>query len=470
MNKPIEIFVNSQIQINSQSLPARIEQKLKDMLIIMNPKWEENDKRGYWNGDTPKKFYFLTKQDDTYCMPRGFIHQLALILKKENLEFSIIDETRELPEINFQFQGNLYDFQKKAVKAILTRRFGVFNCPTGGGKTVVALHCIAERKQPSLIIVHTKELMYQWRDRAVEFLGLSEDEIGLLGDGKKEIDKNITISIVNSLYKIAHHINDRIGFLIVDECHRTPSRTFTDAASAFDSKYMLGLSATPYRRDKLTNVIHYYLGNRLYDIAPQELQMQNKIMRAKVKIHYTNFDYNYRGAEDYQPMLTALAEDHSRNSIISSAVEKEAQKNKGISLIISDRKDHCNELFYLIESQGIEVRLLTGDVPMAERKLIIEELSKGSVSAIVATSQLIGEGFDMKSLSSLFLGTPVKFTGRIKQYVGRILRVDKGKDEAIIHDFVDKPGVLQASFKWRLKAYQELGIKEIETEHAASYT
>ena len=124
----------------------------------------------------------------------------------------------------------------------------------------MALYVIAERKQPALVIVHTKELLYQWQARAVQFLGLQKDEIGLIGDGKKTIGDRLTIGIVNSVYKIAADIREHAGHLIVDECHRCPSRTFTEAVTAFDSRYMLGLSATPWRRDKLSKLIYWHLG------------------------------------------------------------------------------------------------------------------------------------------------------------------------------------------------------------------
>ncbi len=102
---------------------------------------------------------------------------------------------------------------------------------------------IAARRQPALVIVHTKELLNQWIDRIETFLGIPRSEIGVIGAGKKTIGERITVGIVNSVYSSAGEIREHIGHLIVDECHRTPSRTFTEAVSAFDCRYMLGLSA-----------------------------------------------------------------------------------------------------------------------------------------------------------------------------------------------------------------------------------
>ena len=134
-------------------------------------------------------------------------------------------------------------------------------CPRAPGKTVLALYCISERAQPSAVIVHTKELLYQWKQRALDFLDIREQDIGLVGDGKKQFDRSLTICVVNSLYKCAGQMKKRTGHLIVDECHRIPSRSFTAAVKAFDCKYMLGLSATPFRRDGLTPLISFYVGD-----------------------------------------------------------------------------------------------------------------------------------------------------------------------------------------------------------------
>ena len=378
-------------------------------------------------------------------------------MDSHDLSYTIDDQTRRLPEISCKFTGKLYPFQQTAIDAILKKRFGILDSPTGSGKTVMALYLIAERGQPTLVICHSKELMYQWRDRAVEFLGLPQDEIGLIGDGKKIVGDRLTMGIVNSVYKLAEGLQEHVGHLIVDECHRTPSRTFTEAVSTFDSHYMLGLSATPYRRDGLSRLIYFFIGDQVHSIDPKTLQDQNRIMKPKLQVRETAFDYDYH--DNYQELIKHLTSDPHRNRLIVDDVLKATKGNgkNGISLVISDRKQHCIALYYLLKGRRT-IRLLTGDIPSKERKRVIEELNQGGIKVLIATSQLIGEGFDLKTLSNIFLATPISFTGRVKQYTGRILRMAEGKREAVIYDYLDRPGVLQASFKSRTYAYKDLGI------------
>ena len=170
----------------------------------------------------------------------------------------------------------------------LSHDFTVLQAPTGSGKTVMALSVIAERKQPALIIVHGKELLNQWIDRIVAFLDIPRDEIGVIGGGKKRLGDKITVGIINSIYPVARDIRQHFGHIIVDECHRTPSRTFTSAVSAFDSKYMLGLSATPYRRDGLTKLIGWYMGRKV-EVKQANLTEQDIVFNVEVITRETRF-------------------------------------------------------------------------------------------------------------------------------------------------------------------------------------
>lgn len=108
----------------------------------------------------------------------------------------------------------------------------------------------------------------------------------------------------------------------------------------------------------------------------------------------------------------------------------------------------------LLSSRGIRARLLTGDLRNGERKQVVEDLNAGRVRVLIATGQLIGEGFDAKALSTLFLATPIKFDGRVMQYLGRVLRPAPGKDRARVYDYVDvNVGVLKASATARRRVY-----------------
>ena len=436
-------------------MPALFAEAVKERLTFDNPAWLENDKMGRWNGATPR---FLTcyKQGADFALyvPRGYTPNLLRFCKDQGVRYEITDATRTLPEVDFTFRATLRAFQRDAAAAILSRRFGTLSAPTGSGKTVVALHVIAERRQPALIIIHTKELLNQWRDRIETFLEIPKNEIGIIGAGKKTVGEKITVALVQSLYKCAEEVAPNIGTLIVDECHRAPSRTFIEAVSAFDSKYMLGLSATPWRRDKLSRLIFWYVGDVVHEIAKESLEKTGDVLEADLIVRETDFETFFDPSEEYTKMLSELTQDFDRNALIAGDVAVEARNGGGVCLVLSDRKEHCRELQGLIEAGGVEASVLTGDLSPKTRAEIVERLNSGHVKVLVATGQLIGEGFDCKDLSTLFLATPIKFDGRLIQYLGRVLRPAPGKERARVFDYVDvNVGVLKASFKSRQYVY-----------------
>ena len=427
-----------------------------DRLIFDNPKWLENDRHGRWQGDTPRTLTFFERVQGGLIIPRGFARQLLGLCQRHGVKCQIVDKRRNLPQIDFHFRGQLRPFQLEAVEAVAARDFGTLAAPTGSGKTVMALWLIAERKQPALIVCHTRELFNQWVGRIESFLGIPAGEVGVIGGGKKIIGDKITVALVQSLYKCVDEVSPHIGYLIIDECHRTPSRTFTEAVSAFDSHYMLGLSATPWRRDKLSRLIYWHLGDKVCEIDKADLIETGDVLPAEVCVRETDFSPFHNPSEEYTKMLSELTEDPERNALIASDVAREARNGGGVCLVLSDRKAHCEIIQDMLTGLGVEAELLTGDLSNSERQRVVADLTIGKIKVLVATGQLIGEGFDCKELTTLFLATPIKFSGRLLQYLGRVLRPAPGKERAGVFDYVDtNVGVLASAFTARRRVYEE---------------
>jgi superfamily II DNA or RNA helicase len=321
---------------------------------------------------------------------------------------------------------------------MLAKEFGTLSSATGSGKTIMALYMVARRKQPTLIIVHTRDLASQWVQQIVTFLGISAEAVGMIGGGQKTIGEKVTVALVQSLYKCAEEVAPHIGFLVVDECHRCPSRTFTEAVSSFDSKYMLGLSATPWRRDRLSKLIFWYLGDVHHKVEKTRLIESGDVLPAEIIVRATNFKPHHDPVSEYSKMLSELTADTDRNILIAADVAKESSDRTGICLVLSDRKAHCENLQALLKYRfKIESELLTGDLNIGERQEVVELLNNKKAKVLIATGQLVGEGFDCRNLSTLFLATPIRFSGRILQYLGRVLRPAPGKKMARVFDYVD---------------------------------
>jgi superfamily II DNA or RNA helicase len=207
--------------VNGQCHLADISQDLlrifKDKLTIDNPKYHAAKKYGRWIGrNFQQKLIFYEINGNTISFPRGYAAQAVNLCKKHMGQGPrIIDRRRCLPEVDFNFQGELRSYQDEAVSDILQKHFGVLVAGTGSGKTVMALAVLARRRQPTLILLHSKELMYQWQERIDQFLGI---KAGLIGDGKFDIQP-VSVAIVNTARKRLPELKDHFGHLIVDECH-----------------------------------------------------------------------------------------------------------------------------------------------------------------------------------------------------------------------------------------------------------
>ena len=447
----IQIRIDNRLTISK--LPWELRDEIKRRLSFENPAFIEATRMNRWAGNIPDVLRFYEQQGTgTLVIPRGFAGQAIRMIG--NRAYQLDDQRRTLPEVDFNFTGILKPFQEQAVTAMTGKDFGTLAAPTGSGKTVMAIAIIAERKQPTLITVHTKELLTQWVNRIETFLGIPKEEIGQIGAGKKIVGKRITVALVQSLCKIADEVKTHVGFLIVDEAHHCPSKTFLDVVSLFDCKFMLGLSATPYRRDGLSRLIYWYLGDCQHEVGKASLVENGDILRAEVVIRETAFSPYADPVEQYSTMLSELCSDPGRNELIVKDVIREASNGGGICLVLTDRKGHCDTLAAMLRRNGVYPDILTGDTLSGERKTIVERLNSGDVSILIATGQLVGEGFDCKGLSTLFLATPIKFSGRLIQYLGRILRPAPGKNKATVYDYIDKNvGVLRASAKARSKVY-----------------
>jgi superfamily II DNA or RNA helicase len=448
MSPPFTLTVGTHACLRGAS--ATLAEALKQQLTIDNPEYLEAKKYSRWMGKKLKPhLYFYTEHHDELIFPRGYANHAILLARKfMRQDPRIIDQRRSAAPVDFHFQGELRPYQEAAITAIMRHDFGVLEAGTGSGKTVIALAVIARRRQPTLVLVHTKELLYQWVERTRTFLAV---EAGMIGDGHFSLAP-ITIAIVNSARNRLEELPAHFGQLCVDECHRVPASLFTEVVSAFDCRYLLGLSATAFRRDGLTKLIYMHLGDRAFKVETLDLHESGAILKPEYLQRPTEFRYVYRG--NYQALMKALCGNAARNQLIVADILKERTCSPGTILVVSDRVKHCEELAALLKKQGCPSAVLTGKLPADQRTALVDSIRQGEVKVLISTVQLIGEGFDCPDLATLFLTTPIKFTGRLLQVVGRVLRPAHAK-QARVYDYVDPVGVLASSAQSRWLTFQQ---------------
>jgi superfamily II DNA or RNA helicase len=174
-----------------------------------------------------------------------------------------------------------------------------------------------------------------------------------------------------------------------------------------------------------------------------------------VILRQTEFNPFHDPVSEYSQMLAELTADDRRNRMIVSDIADETRRGGGICLVLSDRRRHCEILQAMLRfGEKIDAERLTGDLSPAQRRAVLERLQSGTVKVLLATGQLVGEGFDCPALSTLFLATPIRFGGRLLQYLGRVLRIAPGKGKARVYDYVDgRVDILQAAANARQRVY-----------------
>jgi superfamily II DNA or RNA helicase len=258
-------------------------------------------------------------------------------------------------------------------------------------------------------------------------------------------------------------VDDRIadyGFVIVDECHHVGAVSFEKVLSQVKAKYVLGLTATPYRRDGHQPIIHMQCGPIAHRIKQKHLSAH--ISASWVVPRSTDFEHAWNDDIQIQDVSSRMIEDMERNELIVRDVIDSLDEGR-FPLILTERREHLEILAKLLEDKVDVLFQLHGGIRQKARREAVEKIKEspeGCRKVILATGSYIGEGFDAPRLDTLFLTMPSSFKGKIVQYAGRLHRYHKEKQDIRIYDYVDdKVSVLARMYQRRLKTYKMLGYE-----------
>lgn len=349
--------------------------------------------------------------------------------------------------VNFLFNGKLRDYQIETcntiLKYLLIKQSGLANIYTGWGKTCGALWIASQLNLKTLIIVHTENLLNQWRERITDFLGIPAEEIGIIqGPNKTVENKKICIGMIQSI-SMKEYSNETFrdfGFSIFDEVHFTPSRVFSKIFYKIGTKYNLGLSATLVRKDGLTKVIKYFLGEVI-------VNLKLSILTPSIKLYYTNIEplqekTMINGKINMAGMINDLCDSFQRNLEIVKIIKEKYLENRKI-LVLTDRRNHCSDLKRLL-GDNYSIGLYYGGM----KNDALKESNKKRI--IIATYQIASVGYDNPELDTLIFASPKT---NIEQAIGRILRQENENEPEVI-DIIDAWSIFNNLFFNRMKFYK----------------
>jgi superfamily II DNA or RNA helicase len=345
---------------------------------------------------------------------------------------------------------------EKTMEAYKEKSGGILSLGCGAGKTILGLYFISKLSKKTLIIVHKEFLMNQWIER-IQF-ALPSARIGIIQGSKCEIEnKDIVIGMLQSLSlkDFSKDTFDDFGHVIIDECHRIPSKIFMRTLFKINCKYMLGLSATPNRKDGCTKILKWFIGDIVYNGVNDNKDDENrnivKVLRYIINSEDENYNkelLNFRGQVQMATMVNQIVNYLRRTKIMVIKIKEEldANENRQI-LILSDRKQQLEDFDKLLKESGVEsVGYYVGGMKKNDLK------KSESCRVLLGTYPMANEGLDIPSLNGLVLATP---KSDIIQTVGRICRMKHENIQPLIIDLVDNFSVFEKQGKKRLDLYRK---------------
>lgn len=456
----LRLVLKEQIFINKSNLPRVIVNFLRDNLNFANLDFTIKKRMGVSVYGLEKYFKLIDSQDDKIAIPRGFLKELTDFLNQEDIKFEIDDQRQKLKVVKFEASHKLFDYQKEAVRNMLDSENGLLVASPGSGKTIIGLDIVSKLKQPTLILVHKKQIFNQWLERIEGFLNIPKREIGQYVSTKKKIGKKITVAMVQTLNRLDNldELKDKFGLILVDECHHMPAKMFRNVITKLNPYYIYGFTATPERKNNDEKLIFIYLGEVLHTIERDFRSVRDSKNKFDLElvIRETRLNIPFKVKTDnFQMLAKIIIFDSARNKQIVNDIRVEANKGKKC-LVLTERKEHIEVLSCYLKKE-YETIELSGDLTEKKRREKIKQVEDRNFQIILATGQLIGEGTDFKDLDCLFLVFPFAFQGKLTQYIGRIQR--GVESEGKIYDYRDKNVEYLEKFFKRRRKYYEKNIK-----------
>ena len=453
----LRLVLANQIFIAKANLPQQLANRLIRLAAFQNPEFYKAQamRLSVWN--KPRIIGCAENHPRHIGLPRGCLDSVVALLKDNGIRPRIQDERLAGLKVAVKFTGSLRRDQKAATRSLLKHEIGVLCAPTAFGKTVTAAALIARRNVSTLVLVHRAELLRQWQEQLTGFLEFPKGALGVIGGGKKKPSGKIAIAVMQSLTrrKDLGKLLDDYGQIIFDECHHLSAISFEAILKQAKSKYVVGLTATPMRRDGHQPIIFMQCGPIRHsaaraETAPAQLEVWPRILAAPA----------IPTDSPIQEVFRSLARNAARNQRIAGDVLAAYREGRKV-LVVTERTEH---LPLLQEALGDDVDhcfILHGRLSRRQRAAVFDKLNALDDSApriLFATGRLIGEGFDHPPLDTLVLAMPISWKGTLQQYAGRLHRDHIHKQDVRIYDYAeaDHPQLARMWDK-RQRGYRAMG-------------
>ncbi len=460
MPELLTVTLANLIYFEKMQLPQALANRLIRLAAFQNPEFYKAQAMRLSVWDKPRVIGCAENYPQHIALPRGCLDAARELLRDNGIHSELRDERYGGESLEVTLAGQLRPDQQSAVAEMLSHDVGVLCAPTAFGKTVVAAAMIASRGVNTLVLVHRMELLKQWQERLRTFLCFDMAAIGTIGGGKTRPTGKIDVAVMQSLSRRGevNPLVENYGHVIVDECHHVGAVSFDAILKRAKAKYVLGLTATPIRRDDQQPIIFMQCGPILHTAAkpagaPHDLEVAPYSLHACIDLPLE------AGIQD---VFRHLANDRGRTAAIVSEIGRTFSQGRKM-LVLTERTDHLEAISAALDGEIPQLFVLHGRMSRKQRAALIEKLEALPPEAprvLLATGRLVGEGFDHPPLDTLVLAMPVSWKGTLQQYAGRLHREHVNKTDVRIIDFVDTghPALLRMWDK-RRRGYTAMGYR-----------
>ena len=460
MPMSLTVTLANLIYFEKAQLPQALANRLIRLAAFQNPEFYKAQAMRMSVWDKPRVIGNAENYPQHIAIPRGCLDAALDLLGDNGIACNLQDERFGGEPIAVSFVGTLRRDQEAAVAGVLHYDTGVLCAPTAFGKTVTAAAMIARRGVNTLVLVHRTELLKQWQERLQAFLEFGKGVVGTIGGGKAKPTGKIDIAVMQSVSRQGevNPLVENYGQVIVDECHHVGAVSFDAILKRIKAKYVLGLTATPIRRDGQQPIIFMQCGPIRYTAAtpadaPHDLEV---LPRSR----FTRIDLPTDAG--IQDIFRHLANDQARTEAIASEVRDAVGQGRKV-LVLTERTEHLDAIKAALEGLGTAPFVLHGRMSRKQRAALVVDLDALPPDAprvLLSTGKLVGEGFDHPPLDTLVLAMPISWKGTLQQYAGRLHREHVSKSDVRIIDFVDAghPALLRMWDK-RQRGYKAMGYR-----------
>lgn len=458
MPQEMNFLLKNGIHIQKSKLTPLLVEKINAIASFSNPNYFKAKQSRLSVKNIPRVIQCIDETHDNLILPRGCLNELLDLFKSLAIKVNLIDERFQGETIQEKFHGTLSVGQQEALENLYKHQYGVLSAATGFGKTIVAVAMIARRRVNTLVIVHRTQLLQQWKEKLAAFLNISTSSIGQFGGGKHKPTGSIDVATIQSLNHGGElkSIITQYGHIIVDECHMISAVTFEAVLKEIRPQFILGLTATPKRKDGMHPIITMQCGSIRYKTnAKEQAKVRpfiHRLIPRKTKATTKK--------SDFREICEELILNRERNELIFDDVLHALEAGRS-PIILTNRILHLEMLTEMFRGFTKNLIVLAGNQKKKDLISSLETLSnipEQEERLIIATGKYIGEGFDDARLDTLFLTMPISWKGMLHQYVGRLHRVYDHKQEVQVYDYVDEQvSILKEMYSKRLKGYKALG-------------